>query len=214
MNKTPWQQKDWIEARNEVINEDSVCEICGSKEDLAPHHPYKETIRGHASIIKGNLLKEFEDTMFESKDPFIKALWEEYPPTHHSHLSHPYKHPIKQHHSIPTDESQLKYWPIAGFSKGIKDYKWRAFWEWLVANGKMDTWNGAHDAAVENYYSMKGVQILCKRCHYAIVMGKELCPRCKKRFMERTYEYCLACSKEVEKEEQLYEEEMHRQGYY
>lgn len=209
-----WQQRDWIEARNRVITEESVCEICGSRDELAPHHPYRETIRGHTALIKDNLFKEYEASFSDSNDPFIRELWDKNPPTHHSHQSHPYKHKINQNHAIPTDESQLKYWPTAGFSKGIKDYKWAGFWKWLEANGKMDDWIGAHDVAVDNYYSMKGTKILCKRCHYAVGNGKELCSRCKKKFIDPRNWYCLDCQKEVDKENQLYEEEMNRKGYY
>jgi hypothetical protein len=52
----------------------------------------------------------------------------------------------------------------------------------------------------EYYISLKDIQILCKRCHFAFHKGMKLCSVCKERYHENQWDMCFICYTKTDKE--------------
>ena len=56
-----WTGKDWKEKRSEIINDDSVCAWCCSKEKLVIHHPPGTDVSSRIYQIQYQIKKEFNE---------------------------------------------------------------------------------------------------------------------------------------------------------
>ena len=76
-------------------------------------------------------------------------------------------------------------------SKLIKDKvcEWCGSKEYLTIHHPQEK-NSLTD---EEYLSLEGIIILCRRCHLAVHRGMHLCPKCKKHYTHNQYDVCFNC---------------------
>ncbi len=197
----PWQTSDWRKKRREFLK-DKACEWCGSNENLAIHHikhfkglrEYKRTVTDFIRSYFANGKNKLEKSRLlnkASKD--IKAKYFYACPNcgfsvyMRKTITPKYKcskcgsetdSPIKKESSA-TRYARLKNFRRLFFKRHRKEI------DEMFALRKQQS--------DRDYRDFKGVEILCKRCHYATERGLVLCEICSQGYHKPNYGKCWNC---------------------
>lgn len=55
------------------------------------------------------------------------------------------------------------------------------------------------EESTKRYVSLEGTVVICRRCHFAIHKGMDLCQVCKVKYKKKQYETCYNCSSQEKK---------------
>ena len=199
-----YQTKIWKEKRAQWI-QGKVCEMCGSTEKLQIHHLHIN--RGIRKSLEKKVIRELIKHKMKNLEipPTIKQI--RFYLCECGNSSQKIRLPnqktitclkCKQRHYINRNNIQIRkvldYWlGPDDYQKFIKTYR-------LEIKNLMDQ-QGAPEK--EDYLDFsQGTAVLCRRCHYGIHHGLNLCPKCKKRLKRIQYPTCWDCK--PEKKQQNY----------
>ena len=198
----PWHTKEWKEQRDKIINDCSVCELCGSKENLVIHHPNSKNRETIKKEVWQDFYKWFCDEYSKTYPP-IREISNCYTgEKHHRHESHPNWHPINRKHrddahnrdsNIETRDDCVN---ASATYREHNNERWRKMWDESKQQNK-DIIKSKIDeiTSIENkkYMDFEDIQVLCKRCHWATHRGMDLCPVCKQKYKKKQYKTCFDC---------------------
>jgi hypothetical protein len=205
--KKPWNNKDWKEKRSETITDSSVCELCGSNENLVIHHPDSKNFRKINQLVDSSFYYSFSD--YYSKNFPTKEEIEKYSTLKkHRHRSHDYWHKEELNHKFEVDNSEMQ--ERIELTKEFKEFDRTRFKTLFNKNRQFNKEKiekeieKAYVNETEKYNNFENIQIICKRCHWAIHNNMNLCPICKKKYKKSNYEQCFDClpderKKQIEK---------------
>ncbi|OYT63616.1 hypothetical protein B6V01_002410 [Methanosarcinales archaeon ex4572_44] len=191
-----WHTKEWKEQRDKIINDCSVCELCGSKENLVIHHPNSKNRETTKKEVWQDFYGWFCDN-YSKMYPTKEEIKTHSTRRQHKHRSHDYWHDPKVKHKLNTDNSDLS--ERNKLSDEFIDYdkkRWQKMWDKAKQQNKDIIKSAIGEiTAIENkkYMDFEDIQILCKRCHWATHNGMDLCPVCKQKYKKKQYKTCFDC---------------------
>ncbi len=194
----PWHKNEWKEKRKVILNDRDTCEKCGSHGKLCLHHP-KGDFRSPAEIRKAindeayqAFKREYEKSQ-TAKKPVLTGR--------HRHKSHDHWHDSATKHRTEVDESNLMFEKkIPARTHEEKENFTIAYTDWKDKNGIKKCIEEEIEKETKRYESLKGVMVLCMRCHKSIHEGWEICPICTDTFKSLNDRTCWYCRADEEKE--------------
>lgn len=202
--KKPWNSKEWKERRNETITDSSVCELCGSTENLVVHHPNSINFKTIKQLVNNRVYHLFSED-YSKKFPTKEEIEENSTRKQHRHRSHYNWHEIDLNHKFEVDNSDMQERTMLA-----KEFKESDRIRFKELYGKFRQLNKdiielkiekAYADETEKYNNFEDIQIICKRCHWATHNDMELCPICKKKYKKSNYKQCFDCLPDERKKE-------------
>lgn len=206
-SKKPWNSKEWKEKRNETITDSSVCEFCGSKENLVIHHPNSINFKKIKQLVNNRVYYFFRED-YSKKFPTKEEIKEHSGGKQHRHRSHDYWHELNVNHKFEIDNSGMQERSV--LSKEFKEFDKLRFNELYVKFRQLNkdkielAIEKAYADETEKYNNFEDIQIICKGCHWATHNDMDLCPICKNKYKKIKFNQCFDClsnerKKEIEK---------------
>ncbi|MCQ1534601.1 hypothetical protein FTO70_02620 [Methanosarcina sp. KYL-1] len=192
--------KEWKEKRAEFLK-GKTCAWCGSSKHLRVHNPQAASSSPSRirSEIYGIAYEQFREIYRQKYQKFEVILTGK-----HRHKSHPNWHRTSTVHKIEPDHAGLEeqYREVMVEDTQEGNFK-KLYNEWLEENRVKELIEEEIEKAQEEYESLENALVLCRRCHFAILRGMELCPVCKKKYKSVRYDTCFDCLPEEKKGEIL-----------
>lgn len=190
----PWQTAAWKKARDEFLK-NKVCEKCGSDENLVVHHLHKlPSYDEHFRAVASSLIREGIGSK-EIQPEFKNACPQcEYRSIYQRKTVKPIFKCIRCGHQfdepviVPTDRLSKE-----DFKKFLFNNKERI--EKIVESQRDSYFQ-------DEYLQFKDCVVLCKKCHFLIHNGRDICPICKKNSKKIHYPSCWECFQKTPKGEQ------------
>ena len=206
MSKNPWHTKEWKLHREKLLNEDSVCELCGSKDDLHIHHPNSKNAATIRQEVWEYIYHQF-NTWYKSVYPTKEEI-ENFSTTKcgkRGEAMHKHEGCITWHY-VSTKHKKCEWYNYSNnlqkrreFTNKYREYDYKR-WHDLYDEYKThnhDTIQSIINQLIgeenKKYTDFEDIQVLCKKCHLAHHKGMDLCPVCKKKYKKKQYKTCYDC---------------------
>jgi hypothetical protein len=208
----PWLKTSWKNQRQEFLI-GKKCIQCGTTENLVVHHHHKQ--REQRKIIQNKVVRQLIKEKIDKGE--IQA-----PIKYRKRVSCPNCQVVSEfaenrksctceqcNHKIIFDNSNTKIITVPNYYIGPEGYKefLKQYKEEIEAF--MKEAGAPEDPEYEDL--TKDTMVLCKRCHFSIHKGMNLCPVCKKKYKSFYQQTCFDCLPEKVKEKINNHREMIRQ---
>ncbi|UCE96859.1 MAG: hypothetical protein JSV51_04540 [Candidatus Bathyarchaeota archaeon] len=202
----PWQTTEWKKRRKEFLK-GKTCALCDSNENLAIHHTkHFDSLKEYRKTVTQFMHSYFANGKNESekRQLYIKAGRNSKPRYYYSCPNCGYrvyarktivpKYKCSKCGSVT--DSPIKKKKISTKYSRRRNFR-RLFFK---THGEEidEIFAKRKQQAYENYLDFKGVEVLCKRCHFAKEKGLILCRICNQGYHKSKYGKCWNCFKNTD----------------
>ncbi|MCW4031595.1 MAG: hypothetical protein NWE80_04445 [Candidatus Bathyarchaeota archaeon] len=196
-----WNTPEWKRKSKEFL-EGKKCVWCGSTKNLAPHHLKKfRGLAEYTKIVSKSIKEHFangknddekQHLNLEVKKKLKKSYSQRCPKCCRTVKARKTVKPKFKCYScgFKTDKPKKRINPT------YKRQKQFLFRKRFAEKHKAEIerkFSEAKEEAMKEYLSLKKVEPMCRKCHYAREKGMVLCKLCQKNYHYKKYEKCFDC---------------------